>query len=167
MRGLITLLVILPGLVHAQIFRCESRGDTYYSQIPCADSSELVIIEDRPMFSESPPTAEAIPQIPPPSTAPERTPAQRLREFISTLRNQRSEQVGQIDHDIAELESRLKAEDESPSDTGQREAISGQLKELRASHSAIVAQYESLIAEAERQVSELMANESTAGSGIQ
>ncbi len=160
MKRLMLLLLLLPCAVQAQIFRCEAKGDTYYSQIPCADSSEAVVIDDRRMFSEDAGVTAKPPEQPAAAPEPARTPADNLQEFVSTLRKQRSEQLEQFDRDIGHIEKQLQAIAGTPEEAQQKEALGKQLTELQTSRSSVVEQYESMITEAERRMAALMAGES-------
>ena len=151
------LLLLLPVTLQAQIYRCASQGATYYSQIPCANDAQEVVIDDHPMFSESAPDLKAEPGEQPAPAQRVRSQADSMKEFISTLRRQRTEQLQQLDSDIARLEAKLSASGDSPVDTSQQMASSQQLKNLLSSRSSIVEQYDSMLAEAERRVATLSA----------
>ena len=159
MKILILLLLTLPCALQAQIFRCEMKGDTYYSQIPCDDSSEAVVIEDQLMFSEHSDGVVPLPEAPVAAAEPVRTEADNLLEFVATLRKQRSGQLEQLDKDIGQLDAQLKAFGDSPEDTAQREALSERLTDLQNSRDTIAEQYDSMIVEAERRVAALTVTE--------
>ena len=161
MKILIPLLslLLLPSALQAQIYRCAAKGDTYFSQIPCADNSETVVIEDRMMFSAPAEGAVAPSEELVTSAEAARTPADNMQEFISTLRKQRTEQLEKLDLDIGKLEAQLNAIGDTPSDTAQREAIGEQMTGLQVSRSSIVKEYESMIVEAERRLTALSAVE--------
>lgn len=155
MKTIVLLVLILPGIAQAQIFRCETKGETYFSQIPCADNSEAVVIEDRLMFSDGAPETKATEKEPEAQAEPAKSQAENMQDFVSTLYRQRTEQLQGIDKDIGVLGDRLASIGDDPSDGGEREAISQQLASLRESRGSIVEQYESMIAEAERRVAAL------------
>ena len=157
MKHLAGLLLLLPCTVNAEIYRCESKGDTYFSQIPCNDQAEAVVIEDTHLFKAQmiPPDPEAGEGVP--RKAQVRTPADNLREFVETLQRQRNEQMAQVDGDISSVEQQLAATEGAPADDPERLALAEKLAELNSSRASISSQYESMIAEAERRVAEMSA----------
>jgi len=152
---ILVLLLLLPVTLQAQIYRCASEGATYYSQIPCANDAQEVVIDDHPMFSESAPDSKAKPEEQPAAERRARSQADSMKEFIATLRRQRAEQLQQLDSDIAKLEAKLSAGGDPAADPAQQMASSQQLKNLLSSRSSIVEQYDSMLAEAERRVAAL------------
>jgi len=152
MKKFILLVMMLPGLVQAQVFRCESRGETYFSQIPCADDSEAVLIEDRMMFSEAAPQTKPAEKEPEAPVAPVKTQAQNMQEFVLTLQRQRTEQLQQIDRDIGALESKLNALGDDKENSPERQRLAQQLTEMQSARGSIVEQYQTMILEAERRV---------------
>jgi len=155
MKKFLLLLIMLPGLVQAQIFRCESKGETYFSQIPCADDSEAVVVDDRLMFSDGAPPAkpaESEAEAPP---APVKTQAENMQEFVLPLQRQRTEQLQQIDQDISALQAQLDALDKDKPDNPERQRLAQQLTEMQTARGSIVEQYQTMILEAERRVAAL------------
>ena len=157
MKIFILLLLLLPVTLQAQIYRCASKGATFYSQIPCTDNAQVVVIEDHPMFSDSASGVKSKPEQESAPAKPERTQADNMQEFISTLRRQRIDQLQQLDGDIAKLRAKLNAAGDSPEEPAQQAALSKQIKDLQASRSSITEQYDSMLAEAERRVAALAA----------
>lgn len=162
-----SVLLLWPFTVNADIYRCESKGDTYFSQIPCNDTAEEVVIEDRQMFSAMTVPAEPAPIA---GQAQVRTTADNLREFVETLHRQRSEQMAAVDRDIDAVEAQLAATEGRPADDPERQALNEKLTALNASRVSITDQYESMIAEAERRVAEMSSGgkvvaKSSAGDG--
>jgi len=162
MKMLTLLLVVLPGVAQAQIFRCEAEGESYFSQIPCAENSQAVVIEDRLMFSEASPAAEKQNEEPEPPVERVKTQAENMQDFVSTLYRQRTEQLQEIDKNIADLESQLNKLGDVPPDDPQRQGLTSQLIENKSSRESIVDQYQSMISEAERRVAALSGKERTA-----
>lgn len=155
MKFLAGVLLLLPFTVNAEIYRCESKGDSYFSQIPCNDNAEEVVIEDRHMFSDSTLPAGAVPEAGQPGRARVRTTADNLREFVETLHRQRSEQMATVDRDISAVEAQLAAAEGLPADDPKRMALDEKLAALNSSRVSIADQYESMITEAERRVDEM------------
>jgi len=155
MKILILLFVILPGISQAQIFRCQEKGEAYFSQIPCTAGSEPLVIEDQPLLSENAPETGAKSQEPPAAVERVKTQADNMREFVSTLRRQRTEQLQQIDREISAAAAQLDAAGDTPSDSEQRALLAEKLAELQTSRAAIADQYDSMISEAERRVAVL------------
>jgi len=151
------LFLFLPGLTQAQIFRCQEKGETWFSQIPCTDGSEAVVVEDQPLFSEAINESVLQPRTPLETGNPARTQAENLQEFVSTLHRQRIEQLQQIDEEISALAARLDDTGDAPEDGEQRKLLAAQLAEMQTSRSSIEEQYDSLITEAERRVVALSA----------
>ena len=159
--GLLLPLLLAPCTASAEIYRCESKGETYFSQIPCNDEAEAVVIEDRQMFS----TPAAINTLPPsareaaqPSSVPARTPADNLKEFVETLNRQRSEEIARVDGDISSVRAQLAEAEGRPADDPEQVALDERLAELQASRESILRQYDSMIMEAERRVTEMSAS---------
>lgn len=154
-------LLLAPCAASAEIYRCESKGESYFSQIPCNDEAEAVVIEDRPMFS----TPAAIDTLPPSAReaaaaqpVPARTPADNLKEFVETLNRQRSEEIAQVDGKITETKAQLAVMAGRPADDPEQAALNEQLTELQASREAVSRQYDAMILEAERRVTEMRAS---------
>lgn len=156
------VLLLSPFTVNAEIYRCESKGDTYFSQIPCNDSAEEVVIEDRHMFSNMTVPAEA----PVAAQAQVRSSADNLKEFVETLHRQRNEEMAAVDRDISVVEAKLSASEGRPADDPERQALNEQLTALNSSRVSISDQYDSMITEAESRVAALSAGgEGAAKSG--
>ena len=151
-------LLMVPCAFGGEIYRCESKGETYFSQIPCNDQAEAVVIEDHPMFSDAAATnAEGASEQATARSAPVRTPADNLREFVETLNRQRNDETAQVNQDISEVEAQLAAAEGDPADDPERVALGERLAELHASRESIAGRYDSMIAEAERRVVDMTA----------
>jgi len=158
--GLVLPLLLAPCTASAEIYRCESKGETYFSQIPCNDEAQAVVIEDRQMFS----TPAAIDTLPPSAreaaqpSVPARTPADNLKEFVETLNRQRNDEIAKVDSDISGVRKQLAEAEGRPADDPEQIALDEQLSELQASRESISRQYDSMIMEAERRVTEMSAS---------
>ncbi|NMT62537.1 DUF4124 domain-containing protein [Marinobacter orientalis] len=40
------LILVMPGIAWSQVYRCDSRGETRFSDQPCGDDSEKITIRD-------------------------------------------------------------------------------------------------------------------------
>jgi len=158
-----SVLIFWPFTAIADIYRCESKGDTYFSQIPCNDSAEEVVIEDRHMFSSMTVPAEAVPAA---GQAQVRSSADNLKEFVETLHRQRNQEMAAVDRDITTIKAQLAASEGRPADDPERLALSEKLASLNSSRVSIADQYDSMITEAESRVAALSAGgEGAAKSG--
>jgi hypothetical protein len=157
-------MLILPLSLAAEVFHCQSQGDTYYSQIPCDSDSKAVQMEDRRMFADSAQGGVNSPaeqqqqeknqvQVTPEKNI-QRSPEDGMREFVQTLERQRSEQLLAVDRQIATLESRIEAIGNPNSDHPERMDLGRQLVALKESRGSISFQYDSMISETERRFEE-------------
>ncbi len=149
------LLLILPLSLAADVFRCQSKGDTYYSQIPCKPDSEIVELEGHRLLTDSgeggvdsPAQKQEQAQVTTGQNAP-RSPDDGMREFVQTLQRQRSEQLLAVDRQIAAIESRIESSD---SESPEQMDFGRQLLALQESRSTISSQYDSMISETQRRL---------------
>ena len=147
-KSLLFLLIFLPLSLQAQVYRCDGPNGPVYSQIPCDENAEIVVIYDPVSKAEDDDSetgsgqeeAEEIVEKPP-------TP---MENFIATLHSQRQQQIGEIDANMAHLNGLLNAEGELTLEEEDRKAVESQLAALQSERNSIVEQYASLISEAEQ-----------------
>ena len=147
-KSLLFLLIFLPLSLQAQVYRCDGPNGLVYSQIPCDENAEIVVIYDPVSKAEDDDSepgsgqeeAEEIVEKPP-------TP---MENFIATLHSQRQQQIGEIDANIADLKDLLDAEGEEALEEADRKAAASQLAALQSDRNSIAEQYASLISEAEQ-----------------
>ena len=165
--GVLLPFFMAPSVNAADIYRCEAKGETYFSQIPCNDQAQAVVIEDRQMFS----TPANVSTLPPSARvtqepAATRTPADNLKEFVETLNRQRSEELAKADRQITDLEAQLANAEGQPANDPELVAVGEQLAEARTARDSISGQYDSMIIEAERRLAEMVtSNKAVAKSG--
>jgi len=109
----------------SNIYRCGPEGSQWYSQIPCEENSEAVIVEDRHMFNEGgedPSSQEAATDTEETDAGAEAAAASNAQAFITQLEKQRSEQLAEIDLRIQELENRTVAVSNSTADSAESDA---------------------------------------------
>jgi hypothetical protein len=147
-KTLLFLLIFAPLSLQAEVYRCDGADGLVYSQIPCDENAEIVVIYDPVAKAEddgSEPDsgqgeAEEIVEKPP-------TP---MENFIATLNGQRQQQIGEIDATIAHLKGLLNAEGEQALEEEDRKAVESQLATLQSDRNSIAEQYASMISEAEQ-----------------
>lgn len=165
---LLAFVLSAPPLLHAQVYRCESESGVTYSDMPCGASAEQIQIAGDVMDSRgvggSAPEGAGVPPFAGAaiSSAPEgetrsldatisQTGAgadeageQTLNDFLEILRSQREQQIGLIDHQLAQL--RVQA---GNAEGDEQQALSEQIASLEANKASIESEYEALIVEAE------------------
>ena len=139
----IIVLFFMPLTLQAQVYRCDTSQGTIYSQMPCAENAERLPQFDQAV-DETATGAEASGSV----EADVESAPSAMENFISTLRNQRSSQLREIDGSINDLEEQLKAEGEESPDELTREMLTNQLVALADERRSIDDQYEALIREA-------------------
>lgn len=146
-KPLLFLFIFLPLSLQAQVYHCDGPGGPVYSQIPCAENAEVVVIYDPAAKSadasepDSNQDEEIVPVVEPP------TP---MENFVATLHKQHQQQLAEMDENIANLKKSLKAKGEQALDDTDRQLAGAKLATLESERSAVDEQYASLISEAER-----------------
>jgi len=146
-KALLFLIILLPVSLHAQVYRCDGRDGPVYSQIPCEENAEMVVIYDPVAKTDDDPALVSEQDEPVETVEKQPTP---MENFVTTLHNQRRQQIGQIDQTIIQLKEMLEAEGEQALEEPEREAAASKLATLESDRDSIVEQYASLIGEAER-----------------
>jgi hypothetical protein len=158
-KTLVGLVLASSGLCYSLvmadpgIFRCGEAGNQSWSQIPCEESSEQVVIEDHRMITEAPPPKESAGSLggAASTSAGQAQSVNNVQAFIQQLDSQRIEQLAEIDRNILALESRSGqgndgAEGDNPVDTAEL------IAELKESRKAIVTEYEAMISAAQQRM---------------
>ncbi len=167
MNRLIVLLlfVFTAWSAQAQVYRCEGPDGPWYSQLPCDEAAEPLVLEDRLMFSASPQVGSvradgsaATDAAAAPAAETAKSPAENMQAFVERLQLQRAQQLDQLDQDIIDLEAELNATENASSDDPELLARAAELKSLYASRNSISEQYESMILEAQRRAESLAAS---------
>jgi hypothetical protein len=155
MKKLILMLLLMPAMLQAQVYRCESQGDTYFSQIPCTENEQTVEFDDRKMNSEAGQVAVAPRSQDTGAEEAVKSPKQRLEEFVATLEQQREQQMEILNHDIANIETRMKSIDNDPASEQEQAAYNEELARLQQARLSVESQYQTIIAEARSRVTVL------------
>jgi len=141
---ILILILIFPLLLQAQVYRCDSPNGPVYSQVPCDENAErltrydpVVKADDRPDPDSEADDVAAEKQLSP------------MENFVTTLQNQRQQQVGDIDSNIALLKKQLDATGELAIEESNRKFLESDLEKLETERTSIVEQYARLISEAE------------------
>lgn len=143
----ITILILIfmfPLVLQAQVFRCESPNGPVYSQIPCDENAERLAKYDPAVRVDDKPDPDSEEQ----DDAAEKQ-LSPMENFVTTLQNQRQQQVGDIDSNISLLKKQLGATGESAIEENERKFLESDLARLETERSSIVEQYARLISEAE------------------
>ncbi len=149
--GLLSMAVLNPLMADPTIYRCGPKGSQWFSQIPCAEDSEQVVVEDHAMFKE---TGTALASTDDSLIAGETTAAvkgdsaRKAQAFITQLEKQRGEQLAEIDRGIKELKTRSK-----PAGDGNEEAADAKeaailLTSMQNTRQSIVSEYDAMISAA-------------------
>lgn len=148
---------VSPVSADATVYRCGPEGSQRYSQIPCSDQSEPMVIRDQHKLIEpggSPAESTGAGSSPQPdaSAAEEAGRSSNAEAFIQQLEKQRGEQLAEIDRDIAKLQDRgSNASGEEVSEAETREA-SDLLAGLQNTRESIVAEYDAMIQAARQRI---------------
>jgi hypothetical protein len=150
---MILTVLVMPDFLAADpaIYRCGEAGSQTWSQIPCEEDSEALVVEDHLMFTEPQALQEDAGGVVGTTVTQQKgemTQAKRMEAFIAQLETQRRQQLAEIDHSSAELESQMAAsEDESVV-----AAAESALAELQSARREVVEQYDAMITEASSRV---------------
>ncbi len=140
-----------PAAAGSEIYRCGPEGSQQFSQIPCEENSEPLVMEDHPMFSESKraePADDADSVDAQENGASDET--NKAQAFITQLEKQRSEQLAEIDRKIEQLqaESATGEADNSATDEGTATLLAN----LQISRASIVSEYNAMIDAARQRI---------------
>ena len=149
-KAFFILVLFFSCSLNAQVYRCDSPNGPVYSQIPCAENAEIVVIYDPAAKSDDDSGFNSKQDEPVETVEKQPTP---MENFVVTLHNQRLQQIGEIDDNISHLKELLDAEGEQALEGTDRTAAASKLAALESDRDSIVEQYASLISEAERRAS--------------
>jgi hypothetical protein len=127
------------------IYRCGPAGSQWYSQIPCAEDSEQLVVEDHQMFSDSDTVSNTQADAQESASADDDADAKsKAQAFIVQLEKQRSAQLAEIDQKIEVLQSG------DTTGAGQDDADSSDmaatlLASLQTTRQSIVTEYDAMI----------------------
>jgi hypothetical protein len=139
--------------VSAQVYRCETASGVTYSDMPCGDSSEEIVVQGDVVDMKGVGSGDAMapePGAPGQEQDLEMGGAKTLDEFLVMLRQQREEQLSIIDRQLAQLRAQSSSIDFQEMTGDEQDEITRQIASLEANRASIVSGYESLIQEAER-----------------
>jgi hypothetical protein len=148
---------VSPASADATVYRCGPEGSQRYSQIPCSEDSEQVVIRDQhkliePAGSPAESGGEGTSQQPNAQAVEEASPASNAEAFIQQLEKQRSEQLAEIDRDIAKLQSGSSNADGDEVSEAEAEEASELLAGLQNTRESIVAEYDAMILAARQRI---------------
>mgnify|MGYP003574677905 FL=1 len=132
--------------LQAQVYRCDSPNGPVYSQIPCDENAERLTRYDPVVKAEEAPELNAESATDSEATERQLSP---METFVTTLHNQRQQQVAEIDSNITYLKQQLNATGELAIEESNREFLESDLARLEDERTSIVEQYARLISEAE------------------
>lgn len=138
-----------------EIYRCGPAGSQRFSQIPCEENSEKVIVEDQFMFSETAasdahPTGFAEPGED--AAGQQADAASKAQAFITQLEKQRNEQLAEIDQSIEELQSRSENPEDTEGQSGDGQAAAISIANLQNTRQSIMSEYEAMIVAARQRI---------------
>lgn len=157
--SLSVLVLIISATVPAvvadpAIYRCGPAGSQWYSQIPCEEDSEQVVVEDHQMFKESGVAGSAANDFSQAEggSADHADAASKAQAFITQLEKQRNEQLAEIDRNIVDLESRsAKVDEGNEQDTDAKEAAN-LLASMQNTRESIASEYDAMISAARQRI---------------
>jgi len=154
------LLLIFSAAVPAlaaepMIYRCGPAGSQWFSQIPCEESSEQVIVQDHRMFKETGVSDTAAAD----STQAQASPDQQRQDsigkaqaFIAQLEKQRNDQLAEIDRNIEELRFRSETANESDEAGGEAGEAANLMSDIQITRQSIVSEYDAMISAARQRI---------------
>ena len=143
---ILILIFIYPLTLQAQVFRCESPNGPVYSQLPCDENAERLVQYDPVVIADDAPDLNSESEADSEATEEQLSP---MENFVTTLHNQREQQVTEIDSNIAILKKQLNTTGEFAIEESNRKFIESDLARLEIERTSIVDQYARLISEAE------------------
>ena len=143
---ILILILMFPLLLQAQVYRCESPNGPVYSQIPCDEDAERLTRYDPVAKADDNPDSNTESEA---DSVVEEKKLSPMETFVTTLHNQRQQQVGEIDGNIALLKKQLDATGELAIEKSNRKFLESDLEKLESERTSIVEQYARLISEAE------------------
>lgn len=143
------------GVLHAQVYRCETASGVTFSDMPCGDSAEQIevagdVMDSRGVGSSMPTEAEGVDPLPAANGAQD--PQQGMQQFLATLETQREQQLSQIDAQLRLLRDQYNSDEFTTLESTQQDAVRGRISELESQRADLEREYASLIAEAIRRL---------------
>ena len=153
------ICLVSPPDLTAQVYRCEGRNGVVYSQMPCAQDAEVIVIEDVPMNSSqgSAPAGEGEGQDEPGAGAQRND--DDLGDFLTRLEAQRVAELDQFDWKIARMREQMSSPDYPNADQQSRQWMAAELKQLETERTAKLEEYAALEAEARRRAAQNASNQ--------
>lgn len=149
----VAVLCAVSVNLSAQVYRCESASGVTYSDMPCGEGSEAIVVQGDVVDMKGVGSDEGVARDIG-AAAQEQDPAmggaKTLDEFLLMLRQQREEQLSIIDRQLAQLRAQSSSIDFQEMTGDEQDEITRQIASLEANRASIVSGYESLIEEAER-----------------
>jgi len=137
---LASLAMVSTTLGDSTVYRCGPEGSQKYSQIPCSDDAEPMVIKEQHLLGD----AGLLPADRGSDNASAGA-ANNAEAFIEQLEKQRREQLAEIDGTIASL----KGPDANPAES---EQIAASLAVLQATRNSIVSEYDAMILAAQQRI---------------
>lgn len=148
------LAISMPGT--AQVYRCESSGSVAYSDLPCGDSAQEVVLDvpepatGREHSQAQFRAAAAARARPDEKKAPVISEGERnISQFLNMLHDQRRRQIEEIDQTIASLRVQAESEEFGRYDEARQAKMLVELDRLESSRASILEEYSALIQEAQ------------------
>lgn len=153
---LFALTVPTSLAAESAIYRCGPAGSQWYSQIPCEEDSEQLVVEDHPMFNDSvavtPHTDTDADQQEAAAANSESNAASKAQAFITQLEKQRGEQLAEIDRQIEALQSEETSQGEQDDGTASADLGGSVLTSLQSTRQSIVSEYDAMIDAARQRI---------------
>ena len=148
MKAIFFLLLFFPLALQAQVYHCDGPNGPIYSQIPCEEDAEQVLILDSQREADDGDVGDAE------AKAVEETPTDRLNTFIASLEKQREAHIDQINHNIETMNQQMASDDFASTDNATKEEFRKSLLGMEMERDSILEQYDALIIEAEKRTAQ-------------
>ncbi len=155
---LVAIICAAASNVSAQVYRCETPNGVVYADYPCGETAEEIVIDvvqpatpvETGVIDDSGGLTTAMTEEPLADEEATDDEVHTLSDFSKMLVSQREDQIGEIDQKLTDLKARVASDAFKASDATTQARLLLEISDLENSRQSIMAQYDSLIAEAER-----------------
>jgi hypothetical protein len=134
------------------VYRCGPPGSQWFSQIPCAEDSEAVLIVDQHKLGDSDPAADAGTEDDGAAADNSASTASNAEAFVTQLEKQRSEQLAEIDRQIANLQNQDNQVGDSEESAVTDDENASLLATMQNTRQSIVSEYDAMIRAAQQRI---------------
>lgn len=132
------------------VYRCGPKGSQWYSQIPCTENSEQLVIKEQHKLSDTGAGQEA-------GSGNDADPAAadaagNAQSFIAQLEKQRTAQLAELDRNIAELQKQAEEAAANGDSDEASSKVTVLLANLQATRDSVVSEYDAMISAAQQRI---------------